>query len=64
MQQRMAEHMMKNIDESRLENDLAYRFNYLADFMQFGAEDVEAILGAAGLLGPLVPALVEEEGES
>ena len=50
---------MKNIDEARLENDLGYRFSYLADFMQFGAEDIEAIHGAAGLLGPLVPALVD-----
>ena len=58
-QQRMAEHMMKNIDEARLENDLGYRFGYLADFMQFGADDIEAIHGAAGLLGPLVPALVD-----
>jgi hypothetical protein len=55
----MAEQMMKSIDETRLETDLGYRFSYLAEFMQFEAEDVEAIHGAAGLLGPLVPALVD-----
>ena len=50
---------MKTIDESRLESDLAYRFAYLAEFMQFSAEDIEAIHGAASLLGPKVPGLVD-----
>ena len=50
---------MKKIDESRLENDLAYRFAYLAEFMQFAAEDIEAIHGAASVLAPQVPALVD-----
>lgn len=50
---------MKAIDEARLEHDLPYRFGYLAEFMNFGEEDVAAIQGAAGHLGPLVPALVD-----
>ena len=50
---------MQNIDEPRLEQDLAYRFEYLASFMEFGEEDVAAIHGAASLLGPIVPALVD-----
>lgn len=50
---------IKHIDEKRLENDVAYRFGYLSDFMGFGAEDDEAIHAAAGLLAPLVPALVD-----
>lgn len=50
---------MKHIDEARLENDLEYRFGYLADFMGFSAADVEAIHGSAPLLAPLVPALVD-----
>lgn len=50
---------LKRIDEKRLENDLAYRFGYLSEFMGFGLEDVEAIHEAAGLLAPLVPALVD-----
>ncbi len=50
---------MKKIDESRLESDLAYRFGYLAEFMEFSAEDIAAIHGAAGILAPCVPALVD-----
>lgn len=50
---------MTKIDEPRLESDLGYRFNYVAGFMGFGADDVAAIHGAAPLLAPLVPALVD-----
>src|SRR5262245_29248431 len=50
---------MQRIDEVRLEADLGYRFGYLAEFMGFGDDDVEAIHSAAGRLAPLVPALVE-----
>jgi hypothetical protein len=50
---------MKHIDENRLEKDLSYRFAYLTEFMQFDADDIAAIHRAAGLLGPLVPALVD-----
>ena len=50
---------MKNIDEARLESDLAYRFEYLVEFVGFGPEDIEAIHGVAEHLGPLVPALVD-----
>lgn len=50
---------MIRIDEDRLESDLAYRFQYLADFMGFGAQDVAAIHGAAPVIAPLVPALVD-----
>jgi hypothetical protein len=50
---------MKHIDEARLEVDLAYRFNYLTEFMGFDAGDVEAIHGAAAHLAPLVPAIVD-----
>jgi hypothetical protein len=42
-----------------LETDLGYRFNYLAEFMEFGADDIAAIHGAAKLLAPRVPALVD-----
>ena len=49
---------MNRIDESRLESDLGYRFAYLAEFMGFGEEDIEAIHGAGPLLAPLVPILV------
>ena len=50
---------MQKIDEARLESDLSYRFGYLAEFMQFDSEDIAAIHGAASLLAPVVPALVD-----
>lgn len=50
---------IKKIDETRLETDLQYRFGYLAEFIGFGAEDIKTIKGAAPLLAPLVPTLVD-----
>jgi Protoglobin len=50
---------MKRIAEDQLESDRQYRFGYLADFIGFGHEDVEAVHGAAAGLAPLVPALVD-----
>lgn len=50
---------MKRIDEARLETDLPYRFQYLAEFMEFSPEDIAVIHGAAGRLAPLVPSLVD-----
>jgi hypothetical protein len=50
---------MKTINEARLESDLGYRFEYLAEFMGFGAEDVRTIHAAAAHLAPRVPALVD-----
>jgi len=50
---------MTHVDEPRLESELGYRFEYVAGFMGFGPDDVAAIHGAAGLLAPLVPGLVD-----
>ena len=50
---------MRRIDESRLETDLAYRFEYLAEFVEFTPSDIEAIHAAAPALAPRVPALVD-----
>jgi hypothetical protein len=50
---------MKHIDEARLEADVAYRVGYVGEFMGFGSEDIKAIHGAAAVLGPVVPALVD-----
>jgi len=50
---------MNQIDGSRLETDLAYRFGYLTEFMGFGEDDIKAIHGSAELLAPLVPGLVD-----
>lgn len=49
---------MIRINEPRLETDLGYRFQYLAEFMGFGADDIAAIHGAAPAIAPLVPTLV------
>ncbi len=50
---------MKQIDEQRLEEDLAYRFDYLKEFLEFGDEDVAAIRSLVGHLAPRVDAMVE-----
>lgn len=50
---------MQVIDEPRLENDLAYRFGYLTEFMGFSEDDIAAIHGSAASLAPLVPSLVD-----
>lgn len=50
---------MKKIDEARLESDPTYRFEYLTEFVGFGADDVRTIHAAAAHLAPLVPALVD-----
>lgn len=49
---------MKHVDEPRLESDLGYRFEYLAEFMGFGPDDVAAIHATAPELAPRVPMLV------
>jgi hypothetical protein len=50
---------MKYVDEKRLEIDLEYRFEYLADFIEFGAADIAAIHGVAGELSNRVSELVD-----
>ena len=50
---------MTKIDEPRLESDLGYRFGYVAGFIGFGPDDIAAVHGAAPLLAPLVPGLVD-----
>ena len=51
--------MIRHIDEARLENDVAYRFAYVTEFMGLDAQDIQAIHGAAAHLAPVVPALVD-----
>jgi hypothetical protein len=50
---------MKQINERRLESDLGFRFEYLAEFMGFGPADITAIHSAAQALAPVVPQLVD-----
>ena len=50
---------MQVIDEARLETDLQHRFEYLAEFVGFGPEDVAAIQAFAPHLGPRIGELVE-----
>jgi len=50
---------MKMIDEPRLDQDLAYRFDYLTEFTNFTETDVAAIQASAAWLAPLVSGLVD-----
>lgn len=54
---------MKNIDEQRLESDLQYRYQYVAEFIRFESEDIAAIHAVAAKLLPLVSGMVEETYE-
>ena len=49
---------MIHINEQQLESDLAYRFQYLTEFMGFNAEDIAVVHASASALAPLVPSLV------
>ena len=49
---------MIHVNEQRLESDVNYRFQYISEFLGFGAEDVAAIHAAASVIAPVVPALV------
>lgn len=50
---------MKQIDESRLETDLTYRFEYLAEFIGFTEQDASLINSLSDQLSPKIEALVE-----
>lgn len=50
---------MKHIDEEKLETDLPYRFQYLAEFIGINEDDLQTIHAAAGAIAPFVPALVD-----
>ena len=50
---------MQQIDEEKLETDLQYRYEYLADFIGFGPEDISLIQASAPHLGPRIPEIVE-----
>ena len=51
---------MKTIDEARLETDSQYRYEYLAEFIGFGAADAALIQEFAPHIGPRIGELVEK----
>jgi len=51
---------MQTIDESQLETDLQYRYEYLAEFIGFSSDDAAAIQSFAPHLGPRIAELVEK----
>lgn len=54
---------MKQIDEANLENDVNYRYQYVAEFIGFDEEDVKAIHGIVAQLAPLIPSIVDQTYE-
>jgi len=54
---------MQTIDESQLETDLQYRYEFLADFVGFGPDDAAAIQDFAPHLGPRIGELVDKTHE-
>ncbi len=50
---------MQHIDESKLETDLEYRFQFLADFIGFGPDDVALIHAVAAPMFAAVDDFVE-----
>ena len=54
---------MQTVDELRLDSDLQYRYEFLADFIGFGPEDAAAIHAFAPHLGPRIGELVEKTYE-
>lgn len=54
---------MQHIDEARLESDPQYRYDYLADFIGFGPDDIKRIQAAAPQIGPRIGELVDKTYE-
>lgn len=54
---------MQTIDEVKLEADPLYRYEYLADFIGFGANDAALIQAFAPHVGPRIGELVEKTYE-
>lgn len=50
---------MQSVDEERLESDPVYRYEYIAEFIGFGAEEAALIQGYAPYMGPNIDDLVE-----
>ena len=51
---------MQRIDEAQLDTDIEYRYQFLAEFIGFGPDDVKAIQTFAPHLGPRIGELVDK----
>lgn len=51
--------MSRAVDEARLETDIVYRFNWLAEFIGLTERDLRIIRAARPLVTPLIPELTE-----
>ncbi|KAJ3271547.1 hypothetical protein HK104_004677, partial [Borealophlyctis nickersoniae] len=49
----------KHIDRKLLYTDTKYRFDYVAEFANFGDADIEAIRASAPIIKPLIPVIVD-----
>ncbi len=54
---------MKTIEEPRLESDLTYRFEFLAEFIGFTPADASAVQAIGPFLGPMIPQIVDRTYE-
>jgi hypothetical protein len=50
---------VQHIDEEKLDQDIAYRFQFLSGFMGFTQDDIAVVHESAEHLAPLVPGLVD-----
>ena len=51
---------MQHLDEAQLESDPQYRYEYLAEFIGFGPDDVKLIQAGAPHIGPRIGELVDK----
>lgn len=54
---------MQHLDNESIQNDSSQRFQFLCDFIGFGQDDIGLIQSSAPILGPKVPALVDQTYE-
>jgi hypothetical protein len=50
---------MQHIEREKLYTDLQYRFNYVAKFVNFGEEDIQAIKNSSNLIAPQLKMIVD-----
>ncbi|KAI9351423.1 Protoglobin-domain-containing protein [Obelidium mucronatum] len=50
---------IRQVDRERLYTDLQYRFEYVSEFIGFDETDIAAVKGAAPLITPLVPVIID-----